>query len=1066
MRLLMGEQLYADPAMAVRELYQNSLDACRYRQARTEQLHADGAPPAPWAGRITLRQGRDPQTGQAWLECADTGVGMGREELSTVFSTAGVRFPETPEFVAEHAAWAERGMGFTPNSRFGIGVLSYFMLADRFSVTTTAYRRDGTLGPELAMTVTGPGELCQVRPTGRAPAASGTTVRLLLRGGVEVSCVDLLKRLLWVGEYEVSADDGTTTATWQPGVLADTAPVGADDPYRRGVAREATAVHATMEPDVWWCDSSGALLADGLWVGAGVHGCIVNLTGTHSPRLSVDRRRLLDHDADHVIERAAAAAPDLLTADPAILTPAWLTTLTSQSPDLADAIATTAIARGHTWTLTWTTPTGEQVELPVDTSRVGLCHLDQALLQQGDTADELAEWRFASYLAAGLVPGVRSSWPGPPLAMLPSDLILLSEVPYDGPPRLDVNETVSLGHVYSCALTLDRTPASVATRLCELGVSVPDVDWPTTRLDDDDGVFLTYRCDGGDPWLDKGDAITVGHLVLAAEGLDQTPVAVAARLHELGLTNVQELPANGSTTRDDAVLLSQFLDAHPPWLSGRLPVPREHVLVAAATLRRPPAEVAARLREFGHLVTATDWPTVPLTETDAVLLSRGLDRRPPWLTHSVAPGHVLRAADLLDRPATEVVTRLRELGHAVVPAAWPQDTSPDDAVLLSGDLERQGSWLKRDRVVGPRHVSRAAAKLGRSPAEVAERLRAFGYAVARVDWPTDPLDDADAVLLSVDLGGGLYNWLPDDGVVGPGHVSRAAGKLGRSPAEVAERLRTFGYAPARVDWPTSPAGRDDITLLSRDLTGRSPWLDEGRPVGLGHVLGAAAVLGRSPAEVAERLRGLGLAVVDAGWSTDPEVADDALLLSDRLDGRSPWLDVGHVVGAARVVAAAAVLGRSAAEVAERLRGLGLAVVDAGWSTDPVAADDALLLSRNLDGRNPWLEPTWDVPITHVSLAADRLQRPAYAVADRLRELGLTVHGTYSASDRPVREDLILLSQKLDGEVPELSMSPSAVPRWHLLRAALALHIPPGEVVRRLEALGLPLPGLMSTAAGE
>ena len=30
--LLMGEQLYGDPALAIRELYQNALDACRYRQ--------------------------------------------------------------------------------------------------------------------------------------------------------------------------------------------------------------------------------------------------------------------------------------------------------------------------------------------------------------------------------------------------------------------------------------------------------------------------------------------------------------------------------------------------------------------------------------------------------------------------------------------------------------------------------------------------------------------------------------------------------------------------------------------------------------------------------------------------------------------------------------------------------------------------------------------------------------------------------------------------------------------------------------------------------------------------
>ncbi|MCK9898420.1 toll/interleukin-1 receptor domain-containing protein [Frankia sp. AgB32] len=46
--LLMGEQLYENRALAVRELYQNALDACRYRRARPEYLERTTGRPSSW----------------------------------------------------------------------------------------------------------------------------------------------------------------------------------------------------------------------------------------------------------------------------------------------------------------------------------------------------------------------------------------------------------------------------------------------------------------------------------------------------------------------------------------------------------------------------------------------------------------------------------------------------------------------------------------------------------------------------------------------------------------------------------------------------------------------------------------------------------------------------------------------------------------------------------------------------------------------------------------------------------------------------------------------------------
>ncbi|QFZ16527.1 wHTH domain-containing protein [Saccharothrix syringae] len=60
--LLMGKQLYGDPGLAVRELYQNALDACRYRKARTEfeWLRLDEVVPIGHVIRTSQRLSRTP----------------------------------------------------------------------------------------------------------------------------------------------------------------------------------------------------------------------------------------------------------------------------------------------------------------------------------------------------------------------------------------------------------------------------------------------------------------------------------------------------------------------------------------------------------------------------------------------------------------------------------------------------------------------------------------------------------------------------------------------------------------------------------------------------------------------------------------------------------------------------------------------------------------------------------------------------------------------------------------------------------------------------------------------
>jgi hypothetical protein len=128
--LLMGQQLYGETWPALRELYQNALDDCRYRRAAERLAAHDGRTRTgrAYEGRIVIRFGADAD--RRYVECVDNGIGMADRHVRRLFACAGQRFTDSHEFHIDRARWDEAGIKFFPNSRFGIGVLSYFMLAE------------------------------------------------------------------------------------------------------------------------------------------------------------------------------------------------------------------------------------------------------------------------------------------------------------------------------------------------------------------------------------------------------------------------------------------------------------------------------------------------------------------------------------------------------------------------------------------------------------------------------------------------------------------------------------------------------------------------------------------------------------------------------------------------------------------------------------------------------------------------------------------------------------------------------------------------------------------------
>ncbi|MFF4920556.1 hypothetical protein ACFY4B_08240 [Kitasatospora sp. NPDC001261] len=363
--LLMGVELYRDRDLAVRELYQNALDACRYRRARTEYLdRTNPIATFTYDGRIEFRQGVD-ENGRAYLECQDNGVGMGEEELRGVFSNAGARFAEQLDFKLERAEWrkVDPPVELYPNSRFGIGVLSYFMLADEIRVTTCRLDASGQLGPQLDVSIYGPSHLFRIAERAEQGRMPGTTVRLYLRDDIELgeswSCVDVLERLLAVAEFATSAvHDGVRECAWEPGVLkVRQAPPGETFGFSAWGLTTSWA-GAPEGAQVTWCEQGGALLVDGLVVEPevvrgvisprGLSGVVLNLTGSLSPRrLSVDRRRVISDLSETVRGLLEPAVDEFVSGDSVVLSMEWIHQVTERNYHLADLVAAEVIRQGR-----------------------------------------------------------------------------------------------------------------------------------------------------------------------------------------------------------------------------------------------------------------------------------------------------------------------------------------------------------------------------------------------------------------------------------------------------------------------------------------------------------------------------------------------------------------------------------------------------------------------------------------------------------------------------------------------------------------------------------------------
>ena len=204
LHLLIGSNLYGAPDACVRELIQNAWDAIQWRKE-----YADGA-----GGRIDIRFSAI----QGWFEVVDDGFGMDQATIENSFFDVG---HDKLELFA--GATRDKQTGY-----FGIGVLSVFLIADSFEVTT---RRAAVRGPGIRFRVTDLDTPVDFASADDAPV--GTCIRLYPRTDRDFVLADIPKIVKnYVrhveGVFITSLDDSTEHRledTWTLPDISDPRPV-------------------------------------------------------------------------------------------------------------------------------------------------------------------------------------------------------------------------------------------------------------------------------------------------------------------------------------------------------------------------------------------------------------------------------------------------------------------------------------------------------------------------------------------------------------------------------------------------------------------------------------------------------------------------------------------------------------------------------------------------------------------------------------------------------------------------------------------------------------------------
>ncbi|MFF1465724.1 hypothetical protein [Streptomyces sp. NPDC058330] len=461
-----------------------------------------------------------------------------------------------------------------------------------------------------------------------------------------------------------------------------------------------------------------------------------------------------------------------------------------------------------------------------------------------------------------------------------------------------------------------------------------------------------------------------------------------------------------------------------------------------------------------------------------LIISACLDRRAPWLDPAVPvpPYHLLQAASVTGRSPADIRDRLAELGHRV-PAAEELAALPGDAMkLVSTHLDGASPWVGLRSGPGMRaRILWVASELKRSPAELAAEYAALGFPVRDPERFPTAVGADDLVLVSEKLSGEWPWYEETTPATMRGRILQVAERLEESPAEVAARYARLGYRTPDLASAPERVGSRELRLARDAASSRESWLGDDALVPLGQLLGVVRSEGdaKDPERAAAAAVLAGRELTALGYRVAPGAAevtgDDLRLISQEMDGATPWLATDEPVPVGHVLSFAEKHARNPNALVMRLARLGYRQVPQGSLADRVTAEElALTATTRTDWRGDtpsWLEqddPHW---LPHVLKVSSRTGRPPAEIMTRLRALGFRMPEVAlpaTVSD----EDVRLISRSLDG-APEWLDPEAPVSVAHVLRAAHSQGASAGRVLVRLADLGFPhLPAVPDRTVSE
>ncbi|UOQ77651.1 ATP-binding protein [Hymenobacter sp. 5516J-16] len=122
LNILMGTELYDSPNIFIRELIQNSYDACKLRAEKAKRYNEAYTP------QIKISYLSHNST----LIIEDNGIGIDEDIFAKYLTTIGKSYYKSKEFQSNN-------YNFSPISNFGIGIISCFMVSDSIEIDSARY---------------------------------------------------------------------------------------------------------------------------------------------------------------------------------------------------------------------------------------------------------------------------------------------------------------------------------------------------------------------------------------------------------------------------------------------------------------------------------------------------------------------------------------------------------------------------------------------------------------------------------------------------------------------------------------------------------------------------------------------------------------------------------------------------------------------------------------------------------------------------------------------------------------------------------------------------------------